>query len=155
MAITAHVFPKFTESLGKKDINLSSDALSVLLIASGTYTWGATPEGQQFVSDFLGGDGTHGALTEVSTSGTSYARQALSSVTFSSSGLVNTLTSANPSWAGGTFSTVYALFYHNVAGADSGRYLIAYWDLGGTDQVTGATFTLGINASGIVTWTSS
>ncbi len=155
MAVTAHVFPKFTENLGKKNINLSSDALSVALVASGTYTWGATPEGQTFLSEFLAGDGTHGALTEVSTSGTAYTRQALASVTFSSSGLVTTLTDANPSWPAATFAAVYAVFYHNVAGADSGRYLMCYWDLGGSQSVTGATLTLAINASGLVAWTSS
>jgi hypothetical protein len=155
MAVTAHVFPKITENMGKKNINFSSDALDVLLIASGTYTWGATPETQAFVSDFLGGDGTHGALTEVSTSGTGYARQALGSVSFSSSGLVTTLTCANPSWASATFSAVYALFYDNAPSTDATRQIIAYWDLGGTQSVTGATFTLAINASGLVTWTSS
>jgi hypothetical protein len=155
MAVTAHVFPKLTENMGKKLINLSTDTLDVLLIASGTYTWGATPEGQSFVSDFLGGDGSHGALTEVSTSGTGYTRQALASVSFTSSGLVTTLTCANPSWANATLAANYALFYDGTPATDAGRFLMCYWDLGGSQTVTGATLTLTINASGLITWTSS
>lgn len=155
MAITSHVFPKFTENLGRKNVSLTADTLAVLLIASGTYTWGATPEGQSFVSDFLAGDGTNGALTEVSTSGTGYTRQNLTSVTYTTSGLVNTLTCASPSWPGASLSAKYALFYDATPSTDAGRYLVAYWDLGGTQTITGVTFSLTINASGLVTWTSS
>lgn len=157
MAATQHFFPKFESTqLGLKTVNLTSDTLNVGLIASGTYTWGATPEGQEFVSDFLGGDGTHGALTEVSTSGTGYTRQALTSVTLSASGEVVTLTSANPAWSSATFSTVYGFIYDaSVGGSDSAHPIILYWDFGGSQSVSGATFTITVNASGLVTWTAS
>lgn len=156
MAVTAHYFPKFETKLGAAAVNLSSDTLNVGLVASGTYTWGSTPESQTWVSDFLTtGDGTHGALTEVSGGG--YSRQALSGVSFSSSGEVVTLTaSTNPSWTSATFSCVYGFLYDATVGSgDSSHPIILYWDFGGTQSVSGATFTLTINGSGLVTWTAS
>jgi hypothetical protein len=154
MSVTAHYFPEFETQMGNKDINLTSDTLNVGLIASGTFTWGSTPEGYTYVSSFLAGDGTHGALTEVSGGG--YSRQALTSVSFSASGEVVTLTAANPSWSSATFSTVYGFLYDATVGSgDSSHPIILYWDFGGTQTVSGATFTLTVNGSGLVTWTAS
>jgi hypothetical protein len=155
MAVTAHYFPEFEIQMGSKDINLGSDTLTVGLIASGTFTWGSTPEGYTYVSQFLAGDGTHGALTEVT--GTGYSRQALVSPTFSASGEVVTLTcSTNPSWSSATFSTVYGFLYDSTVGSgDSSHPIICYWDFGGSQSVSSATFTLTINGSGLVTWTAS
>jgi len=151
MAGTQHYFPEFEL---QTTTNLASDTLMVGLIASGTFTWGATPEAYQFVSSFLAGDGTHGALTEVT--GGSYSRQALTSVTFTASGEVVTLTAANPAWANATFSTVYGFLYDSSVGSgDSSHPIILYWDFGGSQSVAGTTFTLTVNASGLVTWTAS
>jgi hypothetical protein len=156
VAGTQHYFPEFETQLGAKAVNLSTDTLNVGLIASGTFTWGATPEAYTFVSQFLGGDGTHGALTEVSTSGTGYSRQALTSVSYSASGEVVTLTAANPAWSSATFSTVYGFLYDaSVGGSDAAHPIILYWDFGGSQSVAGTTFTLTVNASGLVTWTAS
>lgn len=154
MAVTAHVFPKFEQNLGAKAISLSSDTLACLLIASGTYTWNSTAQGHQFVSDFLAGSGG-GALTEVSTSGTGYGRQNLTSVSWSTAGLVSTLTCANPAWSSSTISAAYALFYDNTPATDATRQLICYWDFGGTVSSSSGTFTLQINGSGLVTCTAS
>ncbi len=154
MSATQHYFPEFEVFLGSKDINLSSDTLTVGLIASGTFTWGATPEGYQYVSQFLAGDGTHGALTEVSGGG--YSRQALTSVSYSASGEVVTLTAANPSWSAATFSTVYGFLYDATVGSgDSSHPIILYWDFGGSQSVSGTPFTLTVNASGLVYWQAS
>lgn len=155
MAVTAHFFPEFQQKLGANTGNLTSDTLTVGLIASGTFTWGATPEGYTYVSSFLGGDGTHGSLTEVSGGG--YSRYNLVSPTYTTSGEVNTLTcSTNPNWTSATFSTVYGFLYDSTVGSgDSSHPIICYWDFGGTQSVSGATFTLTINASGLVTWTAS
>src|ERR1035441_9487250 len=158
MAVSAHVFPSLSLNALKKtlDVYPGNDTLDVLLIATGTYTWGATPETQTHVSDFLAGDGTNGALTEVSTSSTAYTRQALSGVTLADSGLVTTLDCNNPSWAAATFSAKYALFYDStVGGTDSTNQMICYWDFGSSQSVTATSFTLTINVAGLVTWTSS
>lgn len=154
MAVVAHYFPEFETELGGKAINLSTDTLNVGLIATGTFTWGATPEAYTFVSQFLAGDGTHGALTEVSGGG--YSRQALTGVTFSASGEVVTLTASNPSWSSATFSTVYGFLYDATVGSgDSSHPIILYWDWGGSQSVASTTFTITVNASGLVTWTAS
>lgn len=157
MAGAQHYFPKFEVAMGTKTINLSSDTLMVGLIASGTFTWGATPEGYQFVSQFLGGDGTHGALTEVSTTGgTGYTRMALSSVTYTASGEVVTLTAANVLWATANFSTAYGFLYDSSVGsADSSHPIILYWDFGGTQSPSGIPFQLTVSGSGLAAWTAT
>jgi hypothetical protein len=159
MTAAAHHFPKAMQQLVTKTESLNNvDTLKVGLIASGTYTWNSTAQGQIFISDFLGGSGG-GALTEVSTSSTGYSRQSLTSVTATTTGLVTTLTCAAPAWtATANWSAVYAFFFDSAIGAavDSATPLICYWDFGGTvSVVNGGTFTLTINASGLVTYTSS
>ncbi len=159
MAQAAHVFPNFTQQMGTNTgpINLTSDTLKVGLVASGTFNWVAATEAYTTVSQFLtnAGSGGGGSLTEVSGGG--YARVSLSGVTYTESGLVSTLTCSNPTWTNVTFSSVYAFFYDYTAGgsSDTNGLLICYWDFGGTQTVAGASFTLTINASGLVTWTSS
>lgn len=155
MAVTSHVFPSLSLNGLKKALNASTDTLEVLLIASGTYTWNSTAQAQTHVSDFLAGSGS-GALTEVSTSGTNYARQSLTSVTLADSGLVTTLSCANPSWSSATLSAVYALFFDNtVGGTDSTNQILGYWDFGTAASVTSTNFTLTVNAGGLLAWTSS
>ena len=151
MAATQHAFPVFETLLAAKDINLTSDTLNIGLIASGTFTWGSTPEGYTYLSSFLAGDGTHGALAEVSGGG--YSRQALTSVTFTQSGENATLSAANPSWSSATFNTVYAFLYDATVGSgDSSHPILAYWDFGGSQSVSGSTFTLTVGANGLVQW---
>ena len=156
MAVTAHAFPSMTQNMGTKAFNLNnSDTLKVGL-ATGTFNWVTATQAYTSVSDFLGnaGSGGGGALTEEAGSG--YSRQTLTSVTFTQSGLVNTLTCANPSWSSATFSDKYAFFYDAVVDTnDTTRKLLCYWDFGGTQSTTAATFTLTISGSGLVTWTSS
>jgi hypothetical protein len=155
MAVVAHAFPYLSQNAASKVVNLNNtDTLQVLLIASSSaaYTWNATAEGNQFVHDlFVTGSGS--ALTEVS--GGSYSRKTLTSVTLATSGLVTTLTCANPSWAASTISATYAFFFDSQSGADTTDPLLCYWDFGGTQSTTSATFTLTISGSGLVTWTAS
>lgn len=156
MTVLAYFQPKFESlHLGKKLVNLTTDTLQVGLIASGTLAARATAENYEFVSDLLANGGS--ALTEVSTSGTAYTRQALASVTYTQSALVVTLSAANPSWPGATFSTVYGWIHDETAssGTDATRPLVAIWDFGGSQSVAGTTFTLTVNGSGLVTWTAA
>lgn len=156
MAVTAYFQPTFENNyLGAKLANLGTDTLNVGLIASGTLASRATTEGYEFVSQLLANGGS--ALTEVSTTGTGYTRQSLTSVSYTESGLVVTLTAANPSWSSATFSTVYGWLHDETAssGTDSTRPLICIWNFGGTQSVAGSTFTLTVNASGLVTWTAA
>lgn len=159
MTAAAHVYPNATQNIAAKaeKWTATSDTLKVALIASGTYTWNGTSQAHATVTDFLAGSGG-GAMTEVSTSGTGYTRSALASVTFTTTGLVSTLTCANLVWtATSNWSALYAVFYDAAVDTNDGtRELIAYWDFGGTvSVVSGGNFTLTINASGLVTYTAS
>lgn len=159
MAAAAHVYPNATQNIAAKaeKWTATSDTLKVALIASGTYTWNSTSQAHQTVTDFLAGSGG-GAMTEVSTSGTGYTRSSLASVTFTTTGLVSTLTCANITWtATSNWSALYAVFYDAAVDTNDGtRELVCYWDFGGTvSVVSGGNFTLTINASGVVTYTAS
>jgi hypothetical protein len=155
MATVSHVYPSMSLNGLKKTLNASTDTLEVLLIASGTYTWNSASQAHVHVSDFLAGSGS-GALTEVSTSGTAYTRQTLTSVTLADTLLVTALDCADPSWAGATLSTVYAAFFDNsVGGTDSTNQLLGYWDFGSAQSVSSTAFTIHINAGGLLTWTHS
>lgn len=164
MTVACHVFPSLIWQLGSKAVSLTGDSLYAGLIASGTYSFSGGANGTKpvHVSDFLAGDGTNGALTEVSTSGTAYSRQLLTSVAVSpasdtyTTGTTYTLTCGNPSWAASTISAKYAFFYDNtVGGTDSTNLIMCYWDFGGTNSSSSGSFTLTINASGLLQWTMS
>jgi hypothetical protein len=159
MAVSSHVFPTLSLNALKHTLMANTDALSVLLINTGTYTWGAgTSETQTHVSEFLAGDGVNGALVEVlTTGGTNYTRQALAGVSLTNSGLVTTLTcSPSPTWPTASFAAKYALFYDNtVGGTDSTNQILGYWDFGASLGVSATSYTLTISGSGLLTWTHS
>jgi hypothetical protein len=156
VALNGWLQPKFLANhMGKGLINLTSDTLRWGLIASGTLAVRGTTQGYEFVSDLLNNGGS--ALTEVSLVSTNYSRQNAASVTYTVSGLVVTLTSANPSWPNGSFTTVYGWLHDESAssGTDATRPLIAIYDFGGAQSPASVTFSLTVNASGIWTDTAS
>jgi hypothetical protein len=156
MALTSYFQPKFESNhLGAKLVNLDTDTLQVGLIASGTLAARGTSEGYEFVSDLLANGGS--ALTEVSTSGTGYTRQALSSVSYTESGLLVTLTAANPEWNPATFTAKYGWLHDETASSatDATRPLICLWDFGASESPAGVPFILAVNASGLATWTAA
>jgi hypothetical protein len=156
MTVLGYFQPSFEQNhLGQKLADLSTDTLTVGLIATSGLAARATSEGYEYVSTLLANNGS--ALTEVSTTGTSYARQNLTSVSYTKSGLIVTLTAANPSWSSGTFNTYYGWLHDETAssGTDATRPLIAIWDFGGEQTVSGVNFTLTVSGSGLVTWTAA
>lgn len=165
MTVACHVFPSLVWQLGAKAVSLTSDSLYVGLVASGTYSYsgGASGTSPVHVSNFLAGDGTNGALTEVSSSGTAYSRQLLTGVTATPSsdsyttGTTFTLSCTGPSWAASTISAKYAFFYDNTygGGGDTNNLIMCYWDFGGTNSSSSGNFTLTISGSGLLQWTSS
>jgi len=154
MALAAHVFPYLTSEAGLKNINFTGDTLQVHLISSVSpaYTWGSGAYGAKSLSDFMLGSGA-GAMTEAS--GTGYSAQTLLSVTFNTATNVNTLSCAPPTWPASSITATYAVFVDTTYTISASPALICYWDFGGTQATTGATFTLSINASGLATWTSN
>ena len=139
--------------LANKSVNLVTptiDTLEVGLIASGTLAARVTSETYATVTQLLANNGS--ALVEVSGGG--YSRQTLTSVSYTETGLIVTLTAANPTWSSATFSTVYGFLYDHTADATNGALMII-WDFQGTQSVTSTNFTLLINASGLITWTAA
>lgn len=152
MTATAYFQPKFEQNhLGKKTVNLSTDTLTVGLIATSGLAVRATSQNYEYVSDLLANNGT--ALTEVSTTGTGYTRQALTSVSYTQSGLLVTLISASPAFPGAAFTTYCGWLHDETASSatDATRPLICIWDFGGAQTASG-TWTLAVNASGLVQW---
>ena len=151
-----HFFPAFETLLASKAIDLTTDTLEFGLVASGTFTFGATPLTYEFVSQFLAGDGTNGALTEVSTTGTGYARQTLTDVTFVHSGENITLSAANLVFEDATFTTVYGFLLDSTVGTtDATHPILTYFDWGGPQSASGAAMTFTVGANGFLQWSGS
>jgi hypothetical protein len=115
------------------------------------YTVGSTQDTAQFVADVVA------VGTEASGTGYTAGGQALTSVTYTPSGHVYTLSAANPAWTTSTVTASYALFYGvaSVSPGNSTNAVICYWDFGGAASSTAGTFTLTISGSGLVTITGS
>jgi hypothetical protein len=151
---TAYPQPKFVlNQLGKKKIDLSADTLKIGLIASGTLATRSTAEGYEFVSDLLANGGS--ALTEVA--GTGYSRLSLSSVTWTLSGLIVTLTAANPAYTSPSFTFKYGWIHDETASSttDATRPLLTLIDFGGTQTASGASFPLAVDSSGLFSITAA
>lgn len=150
MAVTSHVYTKVADSLGQKKIDIDSDTIKVMLLSA--YTVGTTQDTAQFVSD------VKAAGTEAVGTGYTAGGATLATVSWSRSGHVYTLDfSVDPSWnaTGGALAAAYAVFYAASAGTDSTNPVICYWDLGGTQTATNGTFTLTLDAAGVLTVTGS
>jgi hypothetical protein len=164
MTVTAHLFPSAQQEMGTKLLELATDNLFILLVATGTFNWVASSQAYTTVADFLTNAGLSagGAVTEVSTSGTAYARQALSGVTLATAGLVTTLGCANPTWAAATITSLYAAFFDAGAGGSGAsandattNKLLCYWDFGGAQASSAGTFEVQVNGGGLCTFTAS
>lgn len=153
MAATPYFQPKFEQNhVGKKLVNLSTDTLTVGLIATNGIAARSVSQNYEFVSDLLANNGS--ALTEVA--GAGYSRKNLSSVTYTQSGLLVTLSAASVAYAGTSFTTYYGWLHDETASSatDATRPLICIWDWGGVQTASGA-WTLTINAGGLVQWAAA
>lgn len=149
MAIVAHTFTKLADSLASKKITFASDSIGCILLSA--YTVGTTQDTAQYVADVLA------VATEASGTGYTAGGATLTSVTWTESGHVYTLTGTIPAWnaAGGSLAASYALFFDKTPGTNATNPVLCYWDLGGVQTATNGTFTLTPNASGILTITGS
>lgn len=144
MAVVAHTYPQVQQKLGTKLVNLSTDGLKVMLLSA--YTFANT---HATMADVLA------AGTEVSGTGYTAGGKALTSVVLTTSGTTTTLTCASPSWASSTVTASFAVFYDAAGGTNATNYPICYWDFGGTQSSSAATFLLTISASGFYQVSSS
>lgn len=144
MTVTSHNYPKGVEDALKKQLNLSTDSLKVMLFASYTYS-----------SSHASMTDVKGAGTEATGTGYTAGGQALTGVTVSTSGTTTTLTCANPSWGSSTITAAYAVFYDAQGGTDATNVPLVFWDLGGSQSSSSGSFTLTINGSGLLAFASS
>lgn len=146
MAVTAKIYGKFLLSLANKEVDLDSDSLYVMLVDN-TYT--PNQDTHQYLSSVV--------ADEISATGYTANGQALVSVSVSYDGASNTLTfnADDPSWTSSSITARYAVFYDRTPASDATRPLICYWDFGTDETSSSGTFTLQLNASGIVTATVS
>lgn len=147
--VTAHVFPQFQLGLASKLQNLSSDSIKVAL-SNAAGPVGLATTGVQAAKLFT--DWTSNVAAEITGTGYTAGGVLLTSVVSSVTGNVWTFSAASPSWASSTITANQAIFYDSTASTEQ---LIAFWDFGGAVSDTSGTYTLTINASGIVTATVS
>lgn len=151
-SVTGHVFPQFALGLAAGDISLPGGTWKVALgNAAGPIGLGTSGiSTAKLFTDWTA------IVTEISGTGYTAGGVAVSSPTFTAGGTNNSVatftSSTNPSWTTATFTANQAVLYQSSA---STYQLGAFWDFGGAVSVTASTFTLTINASGLLTATVS
>jgi hypothetical protein len=162
MAVTAHMFSNFVNQMGTKTVNLSTDPCRVILATAATTGIAAAQNTVTTVTSLKAVTGwtevanAAGGSNYVQNANSHLSGQALSSVTWTQSGLVWTFTSANPSWttAGAGFAPAYAIFIDDIGATDATNFPICWWDLGGAQAGTGGNYTLTVAGTGIFTATN-
>jgi hypothetical protein len=152
MAVTGHVFPQWIIGVNAGNIAMTGGTYKVALgnaagpiglATSGISTAKLFTDWTAIVPEITGTGYTSGGAT-------------VSSPTFTAGGTNNSVATwtsgTNPSWTTATFTANQAVFYESSA---STYQLIAFFDFGGAVSVTGSTFTLTINGSGLLTATVS
>ena len=152
MAVTAHVFPQFAIGLAAGNINLTSGTYKVAL---GNTTGPITLATSGINTAKLFTDWT-AIVPEIVGTGYTAGGAVVAGPTFTAGGTNNSVATwtdgTNPAWTTASFNANQACFYESSA---STYQLICFWDFGGAVQVLGATFTLTISGSGLLTATAS
>lgn len=150
MALTAHVFQQFAGGAFEKLMNLNAtDTLKVALSnAAGPITQATA--GVQAAKLFT--DWTTNVAAEITGTGYTAGGATLTGQSVTTATNVATWTATNPSWTSASFTANQAIFYDSTA---TTVQLICFWDFGGAITVTGATFTLTISGSGLLTATAT
>ncbi len=153
MALTSHVFPQFIIGMNAQDIVLTGGTYKVALSnAAGPVT--LSTSGVSTAKLFT--DWTSNVAAEITGTGYTSGGATVSSPTFTAGGSNNTVatwtSASNPQWTSATFTANQAIYYESSA---STYQLICFWDFGGAISVAAGTYTLSINASGLLTATAS
>jgi len=152
MAVTGHVFPQFIIGLNAHNIALAGGTYKVAL-GNAAGPIGLATAGISTATLFT--DWT-AIVTEITGTGYTAGGATVSAPTFAAGGSNNSIatwtSASNPNWTTATFTANQAVFYESSA---STNQLIAFFDFGGSVSVAGQTFTLTINASGLLTATVS
>jgi len=132
-----YVYPNFKKDVLTGVIDLDTDTFYIMLVTS-TYTPSA--------SDHYRSDVTN----EVTGTGYTAGGQALTSVTAAISGTTLVWDAADPSWTSSTITARGAVVYKHRGGASSADELCCYFDFGADKSSSSGTFTIQINAAGLL-----
>jgi hypothetical protein len=130
------IYNEFKEYMADNTIDLDGDTFNISL------------HGSNFVADSSHNQWSDITATQTSGTGYSDGGTSLSNVTWTRSGGVIEFDSDDPSWTTATFSADWAVL-RSVSGTGSG-YLVGAWDFGGSESVSGGTFTVQVNAAGFI-----
>ena len=132
------IYASFKESLGKGHFDLAADTLRCALLTS-AYVPSA---GHAALADV--------AASEASGAGYAAGGQALSGVAWTRAGTSAALAAADPSWTEATVTARYALIYVAKTVASRTNPLVCLLDFGADRGVTGGTFSVRFDASGVL-----
>ena len=132
------IYASFKEGLGKGHFDLAADTVRCALLTS-AYVPSA---GHAALADV--------AASEASGAGYTAGGQTLSGVAWTLAGTSAALAAADPSWSQASITARYALIY--VAKTVAGRTnpLVCLLDFGADRGVTGGTFSVRFDASGVL-----
>lgn len=141
MTVTAKVYGLGMEALLQKKVDFVADSIKAMLVTN-LYT--PNQDTDQFITACNG--------HEVSGTGYTAGGQALTTKTISYDAPSNTVkyTADNPSWPSSTITARYAVFYQDT-GTPGTSPVLCYWDFGADYSSSAGTFTLTIDAAGILT----
>lgn len=131
------IYPSFKEYLGDGTIDLDGDTFKIMLLAGQTFS-----SAHAVVSDIVG--------DEISGTGYSAGGATLGSVTWTRSGDVTTFDMADVEWTSAEFEAEAAVIYDDTVSTPVVDPLVCYVDFGSTKVVSGGTFTIQWNASGLI-----
>jgi hypothetical protein len=104
------------------------------------------------LTQYAGASSTWSTSNEIAGTGYTAGGVSVSSPTWTQASNVVTFTSAGtPQWTSATLSNVYGCFVYDTTSSNQG---ISWNYFGGAQSVTGGTFTINWNASGICTFSS-
>lgn len=144
---TGFLYSHYPENLGggsaagDAPIDLLSDTIKLALLAN-THTPNQTTH--EWFSDV--------SANEITGTGYTAGGATLATKTNTTSAKVNTFDCDDPSWSSASFTARYAVAYKST-GTGSTSPLIGLIDFGADQTVASGTFTVQINASGLVQWT--
>lgn len=143
IAVSAKIYGLFYTSLANKEMNLASDTLKCMLCTS-SYT--PNQDTHRYKADLS---------AEVTGTGYTAGGVALTGVTLSYDTASNTfkLDSNDPAWASSTITAKFAVFYDDTPATN--KPLISYVDLDGNISSTNSTFTVQLDANGIINLTAA
>lgn len=145
MAVTAKVYGRALLAALKKEMNLSTDTLKVMLCTS------------SYTPDQDAHDYKNDVTAEVTGTGYTAGGATLAGVALTYDTATNTvkLDADDVSWAGATITARYAVIYDDTPSTAATKPLIAYVDFGADVTSTGGAFAITWDAAGIATFTAA